>query len=160
MVIGGKCVVSMQFKLTNSEGEELDASTPEQPLVYLHGTESLIPGLENALEGKEAGDDLQVTIKPEDAYGMVNPEMIQVVPRSAFQEVKDIEAGMQFEARDAEGNAQRVLVQAVSGDNITINANHPLAGQTLNFDVTVEEVREASAEELDHGHVHGADHVH
>jgi len=132
----------------------LDSSEGAQPLNYLHGAGNIIPGLERALVGKTEGDSLQVEIKPEDAYGEVQPDMIQVVPRAAFQGVESIEPGMAFEARGDGGAAQRIVVKEVSGDEITVDANHPLAGVELNFDVQIVNVRAATEEEIAHGHVH------
>ncbi len=104
--------------------------------------------------GKAVGDSLKVSIEPAEGYGEFNPELMEVVPRHLFAGVDDIQAGMQFQAQTAQG-MQVITVAAVEGDNITVNGNHPLAGQTLHFDVTVKEVRAASEEELAHGHVHG-----
>jgi FKBP-type peptidyl-prolyl cis-trans isomerase SlyD len=124
-------------------------------LAYLHGAGNIIPGLENALEGKKAGDSLKVTIAPEDGYGEKSEGLIQVVPKDMFQGVETVEVGMQFHAQTDHG-MQVITVAAVDGNNVTVDGNHPLAGQTLNFDVKIIEVRAASPEELDHGHVHGA----
>ncbi len=154
MKIQANCVVSIHYRLTNEEGEELDSSAGQDPLSYLHGTNSLIPGLESALTGQAAGDKLQVTVQPGDAYGDVNPELVQTVPISAFDSPENVKAGVQFQAQGPDGQVQLITVQAVTDDGVTINANHPLAGQVLHFDVTIEEVREASAEEVAHGHVH------
>ena len=137
LLIGENTVVSMHYKLTDNAGEVLDSSEGAQPLNYLHGAGNIIPGLERALVGKTEGDSLQVEIKPEDAYGEVQPDMIQVVPRAAFQGVESIEPGMAFEARGDGGAAQRIVVKEVSGDEITVDANHPLAGVELNFDVQI-----------------------
>jgi FKBP-type peptidyl-prolyl cis-trans isomerase SlyD len=154
LLIGENTVVSMHYKLTDNAGEVLDSSEGAQPLNYLHGAGNIIPGLERALVGKTEGDSLQVEIKPEDAYGEVQPDMIQVVPRAAFQGVESIEPGMAFEARGDGGAAQRIVVKEVSGDEITVDANHPLAGVELNFDVQIVNVRAATEEEIAHGHVH------
>jgi FKBP-type peptidyl-prolyl cis-trans isomerase SlyD len=154
LLIGENTVVSMHYKLTDNSGEVLDSSEGAQPLNYLHGAGNIIPGLERALVGKTEGDSLQVEIKPEDAYGEVRPDMIQVVPRAAFQGVESIEPGMAFEARGDGGAAQRIVVKEVSGDEITVDANHPLAGVELNFDVQIVNVRAATEEEIAHGHVH------
>ncbi|MGB5622390.1 MAG: peptidylprolyl isomerase [Gammaproteobacteria bacterium] len=154
MKIQANCVVSIHYKLTNEAGEELDCSAGQDPLSYLHGTNSLIPGLESALTGQTAGDKLQVTVQPGDAYGDVNPELVQTVPISAFDSPENVKAGVQFQAQGPDGQMQLITVQEVTDDGVTINANHPLAGQVLHFDVTIENVREASAEEVAHGHVH------
>ncbi len=154
MKIGNNSVVSLQYKLTNNAGEVLDSSEGDEPLVYLHGSDSIIPGLENALTGKSVGEQLQVTIPPEEGYGDFDDTLIQVIPRDAFEGIDEIQQGMQFQAENPEGQLQIVCVKEIADDGITIDANHPLAGQVLNFDVTVELVREATAEELEHGHVH------
>ena len=153
MKIAENSVVSIHYRLTDDEGEELDSSSGA-PLVYLHGAGNIIPGLEDALEGQGVGDQLEVIVQPEDAYGPVDPELIQAVPRSAFKGVDKLEPGMQFQMEDPEGHIQEVVVQEVKGQEVSIDANHPLAGQVLYFAITVEAVRRATAEELDHGHVH------
>lgn len=154
MKIAENCVVSIHYRLTNDEGEEIDASANGDPLVYLHGADNIIPGLEGALEGRGVGDQLKVTVQPEDAYGPIDPELVQAVPRNTFKGVDKLEPGMQFQMRDPEGQVQVVTVQEVNGQGVIIDANHPLAGQVLHFAVTVEAVRAATAEELDHGHGH------
>jgi FKBP-type peptidyl-prolyl cis-trans isomerase SlyD len=154
MQIAKDKVVSIEYTLKDDEGTLLDTSQGRDPLAYLHGAGNIIPGLEQALEGKQAGESLSVRIDPKDAYGERSDELQQVVPRQLFQGVETLEPGMQFQAQ-AEGGVQIVTVKAVEDDNVTVDANHPLAGVTLNFDVSVVEVRDANAEELEHGHVHG-----
>ena len=154
MKIAENCVVSIHYRLTDDEGEEIDSSEGQDPLVYLHGAKSIIPGLEDALEGCGVGDQFDVTVQPDDAYGLIDPELIQAVSRSAFKGVEKLEPGMQFEMKNPEGHVQVITVQEVNGQEVTIDANHPLAGQVLHFALTVEAVRVATAEELDHGHVH------
>jgi len=155
MQIADKKVVSIHYTLTNDEGEVIDSSRDAEPLVYLHGAQNIIPGLETALLGKKAGDELTVSIDPADGYGEYNKEMTQVVPRSMFEGVDEMEPGMEFQAETAQG-VQVIRIAEVNGDEITIDGNHPLAGERLHFDVNVSEVREASEDELTHGHVHGA----
>ncbi|MBT4613180.1 MAG: peptidylprolyl isomerase [Gemmatimonadetes bacterium] len=156
MQIAEKCVVSIQYKLSDDEGEVLDSSEDGEPLVYLHGADNIIPGLEKELTGKQVGDSLKVTIQPEEGYGAVNEEMIQTVERSAFEGVDKIEPGMRFEAAgEEEGETQLIVVVEVTDDEVTVDGNHPLAGEVLHFEVTVDEVREATEEELTHGHAHG-----
>ncbi|MDA0323325.1 MAG: peptidylprolyl isomerase [Verrucomicrobia bacterium] len=154
MTISDKHVVSIHYKLTDSAGEVIDSSDGGEPMNYLHGSGSIVPGLEQELTGKSAGDQLQVTVPPGLGYGERNEELVQVVPREAFGEVKDIEPGMRFQASAENGDAQVITVSAVSDTDVTVDGNHPLAGQVLHFDVTVDSVREASQSELDHGHVH------
>ena len=155
MQISKDSVVSMAYTLTNDEGQVIDTSAGGEPLVYLHGAQNIIPGLENALVGKEVGDKLTVNVVAADGYGEYNPELVQVVSKHLFGGVENIEAGMQFHAQTDYG-MQVVTVAAVEGDEITVDGNHPLAGQNLNFDVEIMDIREASSEELEHGHVHGA----
>jgi len=155
MQIAKDLVASIEYTLTDDTGNVIDSSVGGEPLAYLHGAGNIIPGLEDALEGKKVGDSFTVSIAPADGYGEKNEGLMQVVPKEMFQGVDSIEAGMQFHAQTDHG-MQVITVAAVDGDNITVDGNHPLAGQTLNFDVKVIEVRAASAEELDHGHVHGA----
>lgn len=154
MQIAEKTVVSIHYTLTNSTGETLDSSFGQDPLVYLHGAQNIIVGLEDALKGKTVGDALQVTVEPEQGYGETREELIQEVDRSAFEGVEDIDVGMQFMAQTPWGE-QPVTVVKVEGEQITLDGNHPLAGETLNFDVEVVDIREASDEEMEHGHVHG-----
>ncbi len=147
-------VVTFHYTLTNDAGETLDSSEGREPLPYLHGHNGIIPGLEKELEGKQPGDRLRVTVAPADAYGEINPEMIQMVPREAFSGVDEIRPGMQFQAQAPDGSVQVVVVKDVTEEGVLIDANHPLAGQTLHFDVEIAEVRDATPEELEHGHVH------
>ncbi len=154
LMIGDNTVARIHYTLTDNSGEVLDSSEGADPLSYLHGAGNIIPGLEQALTGKTGGATLQVSIAPEDAYGDVQPELVQVVPAEAFQGVETVEPGMAFQAHDAQGNPRRVVVRSVEGDQVTIDANHPLAGVQLNFDVQVVDVREATSEEIAHGHVH------
>ncbi|NWO11036.1 peptidylprolyl isomerase [Chromohalobacter salexigens] len=154
MQIAQNSVVSFHYTLTNNEGEVLDSSEGRDPLTYLHGAGNIIPGLEKELEGRQSGENLKVTVEPAEGYGETQPGLMQEVPRDAFQGVDDIQPGMQFQAQ-TQGGPLMVTVTQVEGDTVTVDGNHPLAGQTLNFDVEIAEVREASEEEAEHGHVHG-----
>jgi FKBP-type peptidyl-prolyl cis-trans isomerase SlyD len=154
LLIGDNVVASIHYKLTDSSGEVLDSSESGNPMSYLHGAGNLIPGLEKELVGKTAGASLQVTVAPEEAYGTVHDDLVEVVPKEAFQGVESIEPGMSFEAQGQDGQSRRIVVTAVNGEEITIDANHPLAGVELNFDVQIVEVRDATEEEIAHGHVH------
>lgn len=156
MQISQHKVVTLDYTLTNDEGEILDRSQDGQ-FVYLHGAGNIIPGLEQALAGKSAGDDLRVSIEPEDAYGQRNEAMQQDVPREMFGDIERIEPGMQFNAQGPNGDTMIVTVLSVNDDDITIDGNHPLAGVKLNFEVAVVDIRDASEEEISHGHVHGPD---
>lgn len=159
MQIAKDKVVHIHYTLTNDAGEVIDSSEGAQPLGYLQGAANIIPGLENALEGKSAGDSLKVTVDPEDGYGARVDELMQVVPSSMFQGVDNLEVGMMFQAQTSEGT-QVVRVAKVDGDNVTIDGNHPLAGERLHFDVQVDSVRDATEEEISHGHVHDGEHSH
>ncbi len=154
MQIADKMVVTIDYTLKDDEGTILDSST-EGKFAYLHGANNIIPGLENALTGKSAGDEVDVSVSPAEGYGERNDTMIQAVPRDMFDSEQEIQVGMQFHAQSPEGEMIVVTVTDVEGDDITVDGNHPLAGVNLNFGVKVVDVREASQEEIDHGHVHG-----
>ncbi len=147
-------VVSLSYTLKNDTGQELDKSTPDKLFAYLHGNKQIVPGLENALEGLAVGDKKQVTVAPAEGYGEFMAELKMEVERSNFPKDVEIQAGMQF-STDVNGNHQVFTVTDVGGDKVKVDGNHPLAGQTLHFDVEVVEIRDATAEELQHGHVHG-----
>ena len=153
MTVENGKVVSFHYTLTNAQGDVLDQSQ-EHPMPYLHGAGNIIPGLEKELAGKKVGDKLTVNVPAAEAYGEYHEQLVNDVPREAFQGVDNIEAGMQFQADTPEG-VQVITVKAVHGDLVTVDANHTLAGQDLNFDVGIVEVREATEEETAHGHVHG-----
>lgn len=155
MQIAPNSVVAFHYKLTNDAGEVVDSSEGRDPLTYIHGAGNIIPGLEKQLEGRKAGDSLTAHVEAAEAYGEKNPQMIQQVPTAAFQGVESVEPGMQFQAQTEQGPLL-VTVVDIDGDTVTVDGNHPLAGQALHFDVTIDTVREATEEELSHGHVHGA----
>ncbi|GAB2588958.1 FKBP-type peptidyl-prolyl cis-trans isomerase [Nitrincola alkalisediminis] len=152
MQIANNTVVSIHYTLTNTDGNVMDSSVGQEPLAYLHGASNIIPGLENALLGKSVGDSLEVTVDPTLGYGDIREEMIQDVDRSNFAGIDEIEVGMQFMAQTPWGE-QPVTVIAIEDDTITLDGNHPLAGQTLIFNVEVVTIREATAEELAAGSV-------
>jgi len=154
LLIGDNVVVSMHYKLTDDDGNVLDSSEDSEPLAYLHGAGNMIPGLEKAMVGKVEGDALQVRIEPAEGYGEVMPDLIRTIERAAFQGIESVEVGMAFEAEAPDGSVQRIVVKEAVGEEITIDANHPLAGVPLNFDVEIVGVREATEEEIAHGHVH------
>ncbi len=156
MQVAENMAVSIHYVLTNKAGEQLDSSRDEEPMTYLHGSSQIIPGLESALLGKSAGDKLVATVKPEDAYGERVEDRLQKVPLSMFEGVgaDKIEVGMQFQA-DASHGVSVVTVKEINGDEVVIDGNHPLAGETLTFDVEVMAVREATGDELNQEHVHG-----
>lgn len=152
MQVSEDTVVSMDYTLKDDSGAVIDQSQPGQPLVYLHGHKNIIPGLESQLEGKVAGDSLEARVAPMDGYGEVNPQLEQVVPRERFEGVDQLSVGMQFQANTEQGPVS-VRITKVEGDSVTVDGNHPLAGKHLNFSVTIQDVREATQTEKDHGHV-------
>jgi FKBP-type peptidyl-prolyl cis-trans isomerase SlyD len=154
MQIAERTVASFNYTLTNDAGEVIDTSEGRAPLAYLHGAGNIVPGLEKEMTGRSPGDRFDVVVTPEEGYGTPNPMLIQTVPREAFQGVDTIEVGMAFQAQTPQGPLS-VVVSKVDADNVTVDGNHPLAGQTLHFAIEVTDVRDASLEELAHGHVHG-----
>ena len=148
-------VVTIHYELKDSEGTVLDSSKGKDPLVYLHGAGNIIVGLEEALIGKKIGDEVSTVVAPEKGYGMPVDALIQTVPRSAFGEGIDaVTVGMRFQAETEQGPVP-VVVTAIDGEMVTVDGNHPLAGKELHFKVSISEIRAASQEEIDHGHVHG-----
>lgn len=145
-------VVSITYTLTVN-GEVVDESEAGEPLVYLHGHSNIIPGLERALDGKAEGDHLQVTVTPDEGYGERSEENMQVLPIEEFED--DVEVGASYFAQSEDGSVNPFTVVSVSGNDVTVDFNPPLAGETLNFDVQVLGVRDATEEEIAHGHVHG-----
>ncbi|MBC52361.1 MAG: peptidylprolyl isomerase [Gammaproteobacteria bacterium] len=158
-MIGKNAVVSINYTLTNDAGEVMDTSEGREPLTYLHGANNLIPGLEKEMEGKSTGQSFKVTIPPSEAYGESNPELVQTLSKDMFKGVDKVEPGMGFTAQGPQGE-QHIVVTAVDGDQVTIDANHPMAGKTLHFAVEIVNVRDASEEEIEHGHVHDGSHDH
>lgn len=156
MTIEKDKVVSIDYTLTGDNGETIDSSAGREPLSYIQGHQNIIPGLEKELEGKTVGDKLTAVIPPEEGYGKFQESLIQEVSKDVFQGVDKIEVGMQFQAQ-MENAPVVVTVTQVEDDKVTIDGNHPLADQTLNFDVEVKNIREATEEELSHGHIHGPD---
>jgi FKBP-type peptidyl-prolyl cis-trans isomerase SlyD len=155
MLISRNKVVRFDYTLTDDTAHVLDSSEGGEPLTYLHGNGNIIPGLETALEGKRAGESLSVRIAPAEAYGERDDGLVQSVPREMFEDSDGIEVGMQFQSGDPDGNTRIVTVVGTDAASVTVDGNHPLAGVPLNFAVTIVEVRDASGEELAHGHVHG-----
>jgi FKBP-type peptidyl-prolyl cis-trans isomerase SlyD len=154
MEIAHKKVVTLNYTLTDNDGNVIDKSS-DGSFAYLHGANNIIGGLENALVGKELGDELSVSVAPEEAYGVRNEERMQDVPKTAFPEDAEIVPGTPFHAEGPNGEMIMVTIIKVEGDTVTIDGNHPLAGVHLNFEVKVTDVRDATAEEMEHGHVHG-----
>ena len=157
LLIGNNSVVSLTYTLTDDAGKVLDSSDGSKPMLYMHGAGNIVPGLEKALVGKAEGDALKVRVEPVEAYGEVIPNGVKTIERAAFEGVDVVEVGMAFEAQAPDGSAQHIMVTKVEGDNVTIDINHPLAGVALNFDVKIVSVRDATKEELEHGHSHEGD---
>ena len=147
-------VVSINYTLTDEEGTIIDTSTGREPLIYLHGTGNLIIGLEEALEGKASGEAFKVVVAPAKGYGVRDESLMQALPPTQFSGVPEVQPGMQFQANTEQGPVIITIIE-VQEDKIIVDGNHPLAGVHLNFDVEIVDIREATAEELDHGHVHG-----
>jgi FKBP-type peptidyl-prolyl cis-trans isomerase SlyD len=146
-------VVHVHYTLKDDAGQVLDSSAGQEPLAYLHGAGNIIPGLENALEGKAVGDKLAVAVAPKDGYGVRNEALVQTVSRSAFPDHAQVQLGVQFHVQTSAG-VRLATVTKIVDDQVTLDMNHPLADVTLHFDVEVMGVQEATAEELAHGHVH------
>ena len=147
-------VVEIDFTLKNDSGQVVDSSEGREPLSYVHGVGNLVPGLENALEGKSSGERVQVTVPPETGYGIRNETLVLSVERDKFSEFEDLKEGLRFHMDTPDGSMVFTVVQ-VGDAEVVVDGNHPLAGMTLNFDITIQSVRDATSEELDHGHVHG-----
>ncbi len=154
MQIANNSVVTLHYTLKDNDGNIIDQST-DGSFLYLHGAMNIIPGLENALTGKSKGEKFSVKIDPKDGYGEKDPARIQDVPREMFENTDDLAVGAQFHAQGPDGQAIVVTVTEIRSDTVVIDANHSLAGVELNFDVEVMDVRQASEEEIAHGHVHG-----
>ena len=154
MKITDNCVVFMHYTLTDDQGQTIDSSVGGEPMPYLHGCQNIVPGLEKALTGLESGASVKVAVQPEDGYGPLIPEAIQTFPVDVFEGVEEIQPGMQFQAEGPDGQVQVITIKEVLDDGIVVDGNHPLAGMVLNFEVDITEVREATAEELEHGHPH------
>ena len=161
MKIGKGSVVSLEYSLHLGDGKVVDASSPGEAMAYIQGEGQIVPGLERALEGLSAGDQRQVVVQPVDGYGDHDARGVQEVPRGAFPADMRPAVGMELVAQGPEGEPVPFVVRDVGLETVTIDLNHPLAGKTLHFDVTVKDVRAATSEELEHGHVHGpGDHHH
>jgi len=160
MTIAKNRVVTIDYTLTDEGGAVLDTSQGEEPLAYIHGTGTLVPGLETALEGKAASAHVSVTVSPDQGYGARDESVIFTIPRGEFEDVQDLTVGMRLELHGEHEEPLLVTVITMDQEEVTVDANHPLAGQTLHFEVDVRGVREATAEELAHGHAHDGHHGH
>jgi FKBP-type peptidyl-prolyl cis-trans isomerase SlyD len=155
MPIARDSVVTIHYTLKDDAGEVIDSSASGEPLAYLHGHGNIVPGLEKELTGRDVGDKVSVKVPPAEGYGEYDKDLVQSVPRRALRGIKDVRAGMHLHAQTEQG-PRTVTVTRVAGDMVTLDGNHPLAGKNLNFDIQIEDVRQATEEELSHGHVHGA----
>lgn len=153
--IGPGKVVRIHYVLRAESGEVLDSSEASEPLEYLHGAQNIVPGLEQGLLGAQTGAKLRVKVPPEQGYGPRAPDAVHAFPRDAFPKDMPVEAGMSFQAEGEDGHSLPAWVTSVEGDKVMVDFNHPLAGQTLDFEVTIAGMRDATAEELAHGHPHG-----
>ncbi len=148
-------VVSIHFKLSLQGGEVVDGSEGGDPWEYLHGHGNIVPGLESQVAGRKIGDQFKVEVAPGEGYGDHDPSQLIQAPRSSFPEDVELEPGMQFETEDEDGGTAMATISAVGDEEITLDLNHPLAGQTLLFEIEIAGIRTATAEELEHGHAHG-----
>ena len=156
MTIEKDKVVTMHYHLTNTDdGEVLDSSRGGDPLTYLHGAGSLVPGLERELAGLDVGAAKTVQVAAADAYGDYDDDMVQKLPRADFAGIDNLEVGMRLQAQDQDGNTFSVHVAQIEGDEVVIDGNHPLAGMPLTFEIEIVAIRDATTEELQHGHAHG-----
>ncbi|MDB4930032.1 MAG: peptidylprolyl isomerase [Myxococcaceae bacterium] len=153
--IANDSVVAFDYTLRDGAGAVIDSSQGGSPMVYLHGHGNIVAGLEEALHGKTAGASLKVTVKPEDGYGEWREELVMKVARSRLPKSPEPKVGLELQGVGPGGEPLHLRVIAIEGDQISLDANHPLAGQELHFEVSIQTVRAASEEELAHGHVHG-----
>ncbi len=154
MVVENDTVVTIAYTLKDADGSVLDASGDGEGLSYLHGHQNIVPGLESALAGKAVGDELNAEVAPEEGYGERREDLVFAVPRDRMPADTELEPGMQFRAQGEEGQEMVVTLVEVGENEVQMDGNHPLAGQTLFFDVAVQDIRAATAEEISHGHVH------
>lgn len=161
LAVADGLVVSLAYVLRLDDGEEIDSAENDDPLVYLHGAQNIIPGLEQALTGLKVGDARKVSVNPEDAYGDVDPEAYELVPYDAFPGDIDLEEGMELHMIDNEtGRQVEAYISELRDDGALLDLNHPLAGETLHFEVEIVGLRRATTDEIAHGHAHTSDHTH
>ncbi|MCZ2114865.1 MAG: peptidylprolyl isomerase [Anaerolineae bacterium] len=161
LAVADGLVVSLAYVLRLDDGEEIDSAENDDPLVYLHGAQNIIPGLEQALTGLKVGDARKVSVNPEDAYGDVDPEAYELVPYDAFPGDIDLEEGMELHMIDNEtGRQMEAYISELRDDGALLDLNHPLAGETLHFEVEIVGLRRATTDEIAHGHAHTSDHTH
>lgn len=153
MQVADDMVVAFHFTLTTDGGELIHSTRPDAPLTYLHGRGELIEGLENAMLGRSEGATFDLTLEPSQAYGQRDPQLVQTVDRAEFPGGEELEVGMKFRVEDDLGQ-RTITIAEIDGDQVKVDGNHPLAGETISFEVEILEIREASQEELSHGHAH------
>jgi len=154
MIVEKDKAVSFHYTLKNAEGEEMETSRDKQPMSYLHGANNIIAGLEKAMEGHAVKDEFSVTVEPEEAYGVRNEKNVQRIPMKRLKGIGKVSVGQILNLQTNNGPVQ-VTVLKVGRFNVDVDGNHPLAGHSLTFDVEITDIRDASEEELEHGHVHG-----
>lgn len=154
MKVSKEAVVGFEYVLKDERGEILDQSGEGQPLYYIQGAGNIVPGLENAMEGRSAGDSFQVKVEPAEGYGERDEELVMTEPRKNFANIPELTVGMELEA-ETDAGPQVMVVTRIDDEEVELDANHPLAGSTLDFSIKLVEVRAATAEEKAHGHVHG-----
>ncbi len=147
-------VVSVEYTLKDSQGNVWESSEGDEPWVYLHGFGGIIPGLEPELEGKQSGDEFTVTLEPEQAYGPYDKDLVNQVPKTALAGIENLEVGLRLSAQTDDGQTHSVTVTEITNDSVTVDANHPMAGQPVVVELEVKDIRPATPEELDHGHAH------
>ncbi len=153
-------VVTIEYTLKDQQNSIWETSKGDEPWIYLHGFGGIIPGLEPELEGKQVGDQLNVTLAPEQAYGAYEKDLANEVPRSAFAEIENLQEGLRLSAQTNDGETHTVVVTRITEDTVTVDANHPMAGQPVVVEVEITDIRPATAEELQHGHAHVDGHCH
>ncbi len=153
MNIEAKKVVTVAMKVTDQDGVVLEDTTGDDPFIYLHGIGGILPGLENALEGKALGDKIELTLTPDEAYGDYDDDLVDVLERNQFEGIQEISVGDQLEGETEDGIIPFTVI-AIDGEEITVDANHFFAGKTLHFTLDIQDIRDATQEELEHGHVH------
>jgi FKBP-type peptidyl-prolyl cis-trans isomerase SlyD len=155
MKVSKDSVVSLEYRLHLGDGQVVDESEPGQPLAYMHGRGQIVPGLEGQLEGMAAGESKKVVVPPSQGYGEHDPRGLQEVPREMFPPNAQLQPGLTISAQTADGDVIPITIRELKGDKVVVDLNHPMAGKTLHFDITVREVRAATDEEKEHGHAHG-----
>lgn len=155
MKIANKHVVGIEYTLKDTKGEVLDTNEGADPLLYIHGLGQIVAGLEKALEGKIQGDKVEVKVSAEEGYGEFDEELIQRIPREEFKDMEPLEEGMEIVVENEDGEDQIMTISDLSEKEVTLDGNHPLAGQDLHFNVSITSIRAATAEEMEHGHAHG-----